>query len=1367
VTQFHTPESGEDRSSARKGRKWGRNLLRWALWLSALLAAVVFAAVLAARSERGREWARLTLEQQLSQRCDRAVTVGQVRYGFLNPFVEVESLRMAGADARSRPFFEVERLRLELGPAELLRGRWRLRQVIAARPRLSLAVDEQGRWNLPHCQATGRPGSSVAMDSLVVEDGELFLQELRLPLSLRAKEFRSQLLEDGPQALSGQLTAKEVLLDLPRAEPYAVDVLAHGRLTRDELQLSSVRTRGEGLEARWNGTLRWTSPTETGKVAEVAPPAESAEPIGPTGLADDGSPPGPSSSRAPASLVADLAVTTRGRAEVLSRLGLLDGEIFGPVQSRGRFLWAQGQWSYQGTLRSPALRWQDLPIQDLVADLAIEEKRLRLEIEQARYAEGSVSGWIAADLGDPDFPLEVDLDVADLKVDRLLADRGVPLSGFAARVSGEIDYRSTRQGRDQGSGWGELQIRPEAGGTLAWTGDLPFVIERGRLSSAATLLISQHHRVQVSGEIGLTGRSGQLEFQVETQEAGELARLLLPYLGRDADAAWIPVRGHGTVSGSLEVDPAGVVTVAAGLDLAAVTTPELSADTLKGSFRAGPVGIESLHLELGREGGALLITGGTLTDPAAKDDRTLVALDFDAVGWPLEEIRSWRRLELPLAGPVSGRLSLDGGGDDLQGRFVGSLDPSRFGEKEIGRLRGEVRWDSAAVNLAEMELDSGAGPLHFAGRIDLGTRELDLKLEPSTLDLAQEPFLALHLGRLGGRLGLSGQLAGTMDQPSADALLEFSDIELGGRALEAARPSRLNLRWRGDRVEAQGDLLGLLTVEGGGTLTRGAVAVELAVEGPQLRPLVELALDRPLPGLEGALGGRLSIVGSTSQPRELRWDLLLPRLRASYEGHQVEPLEPVHVQWDARRLEIRSFFLGEAGGDSEIFAAGSVTLEGSPTLDINLQGSFDSRWLQPLLASVELPEELDLRGRVEILGNLLGSFEDPRFDGQGLIKVEPFVVPYLPQPVEGFEAQISFYPQRIEVESFQGRSGDGRLRGRGTLDLSTPAPRNARLYAQLEDFKLLFPEGWLQQGDAELFWTSRQGSQELQGTIDLEQVRYLEDVELGLVQAVQQLLEPQRLEVGSTKEWLTATRLNLVVRAPNALRIRNRAANLRGDLDLEVRGNLARPILLGTAVIQPGGKLRYEDNEYTVQRGLVTFNNPFSYEPVIDLAATARVRLYEITLNLSGTPEKLDFSAVSDPPLPQLDVIALVAGGRAPNPGAEQILPGSRKEGQLNASAFLSGQAASVISERVSGLFGFDRFRVEPLAEGSDTVSSVRVSVGKRLSKDLFVTYSRDPSTTEQDILEAEWQISPQLVLVFTQNGDGSFSVDALWDRRF
>ena len=77
------------------------------------------------------------------------------------------------------------------------------------------------------------------------------------------------------------------------------------------------------------------------------------------------------------------------------------------------------------------------------------------------------------------------------------------------------------------------------------------------------------------------------------------------------------------------------------------------------------------------------------------------------------------------------------------------------------------------------------------------------------------------------------------------------------------------------------------------------------------------------------------------------------------------------------------------------------------------------------------------------------------------------------------------------------------------------------------------------------------------------------------------------------------------------------------------------------------GTVQIGGSDYTVERGSLTFANPYRMEPVIDLAARTRRREYDLSLNLSGTPERLNASVASDPPLADLDVLGdVLAGGK-------------------------------------------------------------------------------------------------------------------------
>ena len=122
-------------------------------------------------------------------------------------------------------------------------------------------------------------------------------------------------------------------------------------------------------------------------------------------------------------------------------------------------------------------------------------------------------------------------------------------------------------------------------------------------------------------------------------------------------------------------------------------------------------------------------------------------------------------------------------------------------------------------------------------------------------------------------------------------------------------------------------------------------------------------------------------------------------------------------------------------------------------------------------------------------------------------------------------------------------------------------------------------------------------------------------------------------------------RLDVHIVSSPQLNFQNAYAKLAGNVDLRLRGTVASPSLLGRVSITEGSAI-IAGTRYELQRGDINFTNPVRIEPNIDLNATARVEDYDITLGLHGTPEKMAVTYRSDPPLPEADVVALLALGR-------------------------------------------------------------------------------------------------------------------------
>ena len=139
---------------------------------------------------------------------------------------------------------------------------------------------------------------------------------------------------------------------------------------------------------------------------------------------------------------------------------------------------------------------------------------------------------------------------------------------------------------------------------------------------------------------------------------------------------------------------------------------------------------------------------------------------------------------------------------------------------------------------------------------------------------------------------------------------------------------------------------------------------------------------------------------------------------------------------------------------------------------------------------------------------------------------------------------------------------------------------------------------------------------------------------------------------------------------------------------------------------------------------------------MLDIQAEIQVREYLVRLAVSGTADHAVVTLLSDPSLPDSDILALLALGKT---GAE--LKGKEAGvGMSEAASFATGQFQDIFESRARSLTGLDRFQVDPYVSKGDT-SVPRVTVGKEIVQDkLYVTYSSNVgSTTPEQIFRIEY----------------------------
>jgi len=276
---------------------------------------------------------------------------------------------------------------------------------------------------------------------------------------------------------------------------------------------------------------------------------------------------------------------------------------------------------------------------------------------------------------------------------------------------------------------------------------------------------------------------------------------------------------------------------------------------------------------------------------------------------------------------------------------------------------------------------------------------------------------------------------------------------------------------------------------------------------------------------------------------------------------------------------------------------------------------------------------------------------------------------------------------------------------------------------------------------------------------------YYRDVNLSYLNMFKSATERRRQVSGPPPEikqpFLKNMVLDILIKRRNPFVVDNNIAQLDIHTDLSISGKLNNPIIKGQATIE-SGTVSYKKTDFKVTRGVIDFVNPYRTEPSIIIDSNAMVRQWEIDLEISGTPDELEFKLSSTPAETEGDILSILLFGKT-----TQELIGGEGGGSQTTSQMLAEMISSTFAEDIKKATGVDILEVETGEQAGeqdggqeDDASSdrIKVTVGKKLSKHMTVKYaveSKDGEMIQQAI--SEYQFLENLILSGFRDTDGVF----------
>jgi translocation and assembly module TamB len=737
--------------------------------------------------------------------------------------------------------------------------------------------------------------------------------------------------------------------------------------------------------------------------------------------------------------------------------------------------------------------------------------------------------------------------------------------------------------------------------------------------------------------------------------------------------------------------------------------------------------------------------------PAFDDDSTL-QLRLHATNVNTDQLLPLTGREMPLTGTIDTQLALDGPIRELAGSGWVELKSGSVVGQPVQRIRAQGSLAGPVVKLDSVTVNDPAGSIQAKGEVNFDSRQFKLNSSGSGIDGALVAILSQHGVEAIGKASFALTGSGSLDDPHLDGNLRFDDLDLNGLPLGALEVTA-HTRDHAAAYEASTLVKSAsVTLHGQTALSSGyATKAELEFSEFNVGVLLAMAHLESLNG-ESALAGTVTLEGPLARPDELRGDARLKELAATVAGVHLKSEGGLHATLANARVNLDPLHV--TGEETDLRAQGTLGLKGQRQLDFSASGAVN------LKLGEMLDPDLTASGTTTFQLEGHGPLKDPGLRGQIDFQNGSLALEDVPNGLSQLHGTLEFNQDRLEVKSLTAVSGGGQLSVAGYLAYQHG------LYADLKvtgkGIRIRYPPGVSSLADGTFHLQGVENSLMLSGNVLITRFSVSPDLDIAALAAQANAVQPVVLPDAPSNH----IRLDVRIESSPQLNFQNTVAKLAGNVDLRLRGTVASPTLLGSVQITEGNAL-IAGTRYELQRGTISFTNPVRIEPSIDLSATAHVSDYDITLGLHGTPTKMSMTYRSDPPLPEADVVALLALGRS---GDQQRLYTQQQEQEganPTTDALLGGALNATVSSRVQKLFGAGSVKIDPNYLGALGNSTSRIIVEEQVGKDLTLTYATNVDTTQQQLLQAEIAINRHVSLLVQRDESGVFSMVIKATRRF
>ncbi len=429
--------------------------------------------------------------------------------------------------------------------------------------------------------------------------------------------------------------------------------------------------------------------------------------------------------------------------------------------------------------------------------------------------------------------------------------------------------------------------------------------------------------------------------------------------------------------------------------------------------------------------------------------------------------------------------------------------------------------------------------------------------------------------------------------------------------------------------------------------THAPLAIAEMIRGSGTRPI--------LPGdfaPKGLLNATLKAEGTLAAP-----DLTVTAQARNLQLRAAEKLPPATANatliFRNKRLALDGAF--SLPGISPLRFAGNLPLDVKRTLtDRQLDPA------TPITFSIKLPSSPAsllaqvfpivryVEGRISVDASGAGTLANPVLTGGMALDLPAIRFQNENLPGLGnFRGELRFAKNELVLQRFAGEVSGGPFAVGGRIRLEPWTNPQLELHLKSEDILLVRNDTLTLRANSDLKIIGPLDSAHVTGKLGIIKSRFFREVEilpLGLPGSPAPKVAQGRpnfsTDVAPFRNWT----FDVAITTKEPFVIRSNLASGRAVANLHLGGNGLAPIMEGTAHFENlAASLPFSRLDVDYGNLYLTPDNPFN--PVLDIHGTSRIRDYSISVYIYGTASEPQTLFTSEPPLPQEELIALIATG--------------------------------------------------------------------------------------------------------------------------